>query len=42
MRLRFEQELTLVQIAKLLDLGNAQRVERQIKGVLGKLREELE
>jgi RNA polymerase sigma factor (sigma-70 family) len=41
-RLRFEQELKLEQIAKLLDLGNAQRVERQIKAVLDKLREELE
>lgn len=41
-RLRFEQELTLEQVAKLLDLGNAQRVERQIKTVLAKLREELE
>ncbi len=41
-RLRFEQELTLEQVAKLLDLGNAQRVERQIKAVLTKLRKELE
>jgi RNA polymerase sigma factor (sigma-70 family) len=41
-RLRFEQELTLEQVAKVLDLGNAQRVERQIRGVLEKLREELE
>lgn len=41
-RLRFEQELTLEQIARLLDLGNPQRVERQIKAVLTKLREELE
>jgi len=41
-RLRFEQELTLDQVARLLDLGNAQRVERQIRGVLEKLREELE
>lgn len=41
-RLRFEQELTLEQVARLLDLGNAQRVERQIKAVLAKLREELE
>ncbi len=40
-RLRFEQELTLEQVATLLDLGNAQRVERQIKVVLAKLREEL-
>ncbi len=41
-RLRYEQELTLEQVAKLLDLGNAQRVERQIKAVLVKLREELD
>jgi len=38
-RLRFEQELTLEQVGKLLDLGNAQRVERQIKAVLARLRE---
>lgn len=41
-RLRFEQELTLEQLAKLLNLGNAQRVERQIKAVLVQLRKELE
>lgn len=41
-RLRFEQELTLEQVARLLGLGNAQRAERQIKGVLEKLREELD
>ena len=41
-RLRFEQELTLEQVAKLLDLGNAQRVERLIKPVLAKLRADLE
>jgi RNA polymerase sigma factor (sigma-70 family) len=40
-RLRFEQELTLEQIAKLLDLGNAQRADRQIKEILARLREEL-
>jgi RNA polymerase sigma factor (sigma-70 family) len=40
-RLRFEQELTLEQIAKLLDLGNAQRADRQIKDILARLREEL-
>jgi len=39
-RLRFEQELTLDQIAKLLDLGNAQRVDRQLRQVLSKLRDE--
>ncbi|MDX6304581.1 MAG: hypothetical protein QOI77_1550 [Blastocatellia bacterium] len=41
MRLRFEQELTLDQIASLLDLGNAQRVDRQIKDVLAVLRKAL-
>lgn len=40
-RLRFEQELTLEQIAKLLDLGNAQRADRQIKDILVRLREGL-
>ena len=40
-RLRFEQELTLDQIASLLDLGNAQRVDRQIKDILARLREVL-
>lgn len=41
-RLRYEQELTLEQIADLLDLGNAQRAERQIRAVLVKLRAELD
>ena len=40
-RLRFEQELTLDQIAKLLNLGNAQRVDRQLKQILSDLREDL-
>ena len=40
-RLRFEQELTLEQIARLLDLGNAQRADRQIREILERLREEL-
>lgn len=40
-QLRFEQELTLEQIAKLLDLGNAQRADRQIKEILARLREQL-
>jgi RNA polymerase sigma factor (sigma-70 family) len=40
-RLRFEQELTLQQIAELLNLGNAQRVDRQIKEILVRLRKEL-
>jgi RNA polymerase sigma factor (sigma-70 family) len=40
-RLRFEQELTLEQIARVLNLGNAQRADRQIKMILTRLREEL-
>jgi RNA polymerase sigma factor (sigma-70 family) len=40
-RLRFEQELTLEQIANLLDLGNAQRADRQIKELLARLRVDL-
>jgi RNA polymerase sigma factor (sigma-70 family) len=40
-RLRFEKDLTLEQIARLLDLGNAQRVDRQIKEILARLRDEL-
>jgi RNA polymerase sigma factor (sigma-70 family) len=41
MRLRFEEELTLEQIATLLDLGNAQRVDRQINEILSKLRRDV-
>jgi RNA polymerase sigma factor (sigma-70 family) len=40
-RLRFEQDLKLDQIATLLDLGNAQRADRQIKDVLARLHEAL-
>jgi len=40
-RLRFEQELTLEQIAELLDLGNAQRADRQIKEILARLRKQM-
>jgi RNA polymerase sigma factor (sigma-70 family) len=40
-QLRFEQELTLGQIARLLDLGNAQRADRQIKEILARLHAEL-
>jgi RNA polymerase sigma factor (sigma-70 family) len=40
-RLRFEQEVTLEQIANLLDLGNAQRADRQIKEILARLRVDL-
>lgn len=42
LRLRFEEEMTLDQIAKLLQLGNAQRVDRQIKQILSGLRSELD
>ena len=42
MRLRFEEELTLEQIATLLDLGNAQRVDRHIKEVLSRLRNDMD
>ena len=41
LRLRFEEELTLEQIAKLMGLGNAQRADRQIKNILTRLRNEL-
>lgn len=39
-RLRFEQDLTLDQIAKLLNFGNAQRVDRLLKQILSQLRAE--
>jgi len=42
LRLRFEQEMTLDQISKLLQMGNAQRVDRQIKQILAALRVQLE
>ncbi|MGH9871456.1 MAG: sigma-70 family RNA polymerase sigma factor [Pyrinomonadaceae bacterium] len=41
LRLRFEQELTLEQCAKLIGGGNAQRVDRQIKEILARLRNEM-
>ena len=37
-RLRFEEELTLEQVAKLLGLGNAQRTDRHLKENLSRLR----
>ena len=40
-RLRFEQELTLEQCARLVGLGNAQRVDRQLKEILARLRNEM-
>ena len=36
-RLRFEEELTLGQAAELLGLGNAQRADRKVKEILGRL-----
>lgn len=40
-RLRFEQDLTLDQVAKLLGLENAQRTDRRIKQVLEQLRKRM-
>jgi RNA polymerase sigma factor (sigma-70 family) len=40
-RLRFEEELSLQQIARLTGLGDAQRVHRRIEGILGSLRKKL-
>ena len=40
-RLRFEQDLTLEQVAKVLGLGNAQRADRKIKEILTRLREDM-
>lgn len=42
LRLRFEEQLTLDQIGKLLELGNAQRVDRQLKQILATLKLEYE
>ena len=42
LRLRYEEEMTLEQIARLLQMGNAQRVDRQIKQILLRLRSEFE
>ncbi len=42
LQLRFEQDLTLDQLARLLDLGGAQRVDRRIREILACLREELD
>lgn len=41
LQLRFEQDLTLEQIARILRLGDAQRVDRRIHEVLARLREDL-
>ncbi len=40
-RLRFEQSLTLEEIARLRELGDAQRVHRQIAAILDKLRKNM-
>ena len=40
-RLRFEEDLTLDQCARLMQLGNAQRADRRIKEILERLRQEL-
>ena len=37
-RLRYEEDLTLAEVGKLLDIGNAQRTDRQLKEVLERLR----
>lgn len=42
LRLRFEEDLTLAEIAKLTGTGDAQRVHHRLCGVLGKLRRCLE
>ena len=42
LQLRFEEEMTLGQIATVLQMGNAQRVDRQIKQILAALRVQLE
>jgi RNA polymerase sigma factor (sigma-70 family) len=39
--LRFEENLTLQQIGTLLNLGNAQRVDRKLKEILSRIREQL-
>ncbi|HJX93769.1 MAG TPA: sigma-70 family RNA polymerase sigma factor [Pyrinomonadaceae bacterium] len=41
-RLRFEEDLTLSQAAELLGLGNAQRADRKVKEILGRLFEVLQ
>jgi RNA polymerase sigma factor (sigma-70 family) len=40
-RLRFEQELTLEQVARLTGLGSAQKADYRIKGILERLRNEM-
>lgn len=41
LQLRFEQDLTLEQVAQLLRLGDAQRADRRIREILARLREDL-
>jgi RNA polymerase sigma factor (sigma-70 family) len=42
LQLRFEQELTLEQVARLAELGDAQRADRRIREVLARLRNDLD
>lgn len=42
LQLRFEQEMTLQQIARVLEMGDAQRADRLIREILGKLRDALD
>lgn len=42
LQLRFEQEMTLQQIARVLEIGDAQRADRLIREILGKLRDALD
>ena len=41
LRLRFEQDLTLQQVANIMRLGDTQRVDRRIRDVLTRLRKEM-
>lgn len=42
LRLRFEQELTLAEVARLMGMKNPQAVDRQIERILDRLRREIE
>jgi DNA-directed RNA polymerase specialized sigma subunit len=42
LQLRYEQELTLEQVARVLHLENAQQADRRIREVLSRLRTEIE
>ena len=41
LNLRYEEGLTLEQVARLAGLGNAQQADRRIKEILARLREEM-